>query len=215
MKKINLILLTAILIVVLLAIEIIIVRSASEYEPEVEVIFAKIKIDEGTTITTDMLVEKKINLSYAHKQSIKKTEEVAGKKAKVDIEEGEMILNGKLADIDEMDKLTIMDNSNRLFSVEFRGDQANGWWLKAGQYVDIIFVPNAKGNMEADDVQKSIEKLRNIRIAAIIDEKGRLIKDSESGNIPRYISFELSDSQCDFLAYAKGNGRLEISLIPE
>ena len=47
-----------------------------------------------------------------------------------------------------------------------------------------------------------------------IDEKGRLVKDTEGTALPRYISFELSDDQCDFLAYAKGNGRLEISVIP-
>lgn len=214
MKKINLILLTVLLVIALLVVEIIIVRSASEYEPEVEVVFAGVKITEGTPITPDMLIKKKISLSYAHKQSVRKIEEAANKKAKVDIEEGEMLLIGKLDDINEMDQIVIMDSSKKLFSVEFKGDQANGWWLKAGQLVDIIFVPNEKGNMEAGGVQKSVEKLKNVRIAAIIDEKGRLVKDTEGTALPRYISFELSDDQCDFLAYAKGNGRLEISVIP-
>jgi Flp pilus assembly protein CpaB len=215
MKKVNLILLTTVLVIVLLAIEIVIVRNASKYEPQVEVLFAATKIAEGTIIKPHMLNSKKINLSYAHKQSVKNVEEVEGKRAKIEFEEGEMILNSKLIKADEFEEVIIEDNNNRLFSVEFKGDQANGWWIKTGQRVDIIFVPNDRAMRDNDNNQKYVERLKSVRIAAIIDENGKLVKNNDRVSLPRYISFELTDKQCDFLAYAKGNGRLEISVIPE
>jgi Flp pilus assembly protein CpaB len=215
MKRVNLILLTTVLVIVLLTVEIVIIRNASKYEPQVEVLFAATKIPEGTIIKSHMLKTKKINLSYAHKQSVRKAEEIEEKKAKTEIEEDEMILSSKLIKADEFEEVIIENNSNRLFSVEFKGDQANGWWLKIGQRVDIIFVPNDRVLRDTDNSHKYVERLRSVRIAAIIDEKGKLVKNNDRVSLPRYISFELSDNQCDFLAYAKGNGRIEISVIPE
>ena len=106
-----------------------------------------------------------------------------------------------------------------MFTVEFNGDQVNGWWLKEGQYVDIIFIPSEKAQKVTTitDDQKTykVERVRNVRVAAIIDDKGKLVKDSEKASTPKYVSFEVNDKLDEFLAYAKGNGRLEISVIPD
>jgi uncharacterized protein YaeQ len=141
-----------------------------------------------------------------------------------------------------MEQIEVKDKNNRLFTVEFKGDQANGWWIKVGQYVDIIFIPNEKPSAsnsnyikEPETAQQTIagsndnrqptafstansgevRRFRNIRVAALIDEKGNQLKNSNRETLPRYISFEVTDSQDEVLAYAKSNGRLEVSVIPE
>ena len=90
-------------------------------------------------------------------------------------------------------------------------------WIKADQRVDIIYVPGEKQRENASvqsDNANSVKKLSNIRVAAVIDEKGRLLKNGERTLVPKYISFEVTERQSEFLAHAKGNGRLEIAVIP-
>jgi Flp pilus assembly protein CpaB len=216
-KRINLIILTFILLVILLVVEVAIVKSASDYEPRVNVVYAKTSISEDTVIRESMLEERKVGISTAHKKSLNNLKDVVGKKARIDIEEGEMLLEPKLMSGSEMEEIKVEDRNNRLYSVEFKGDQANGWWLKADQRVDIIYVPGEKQREDVSvqsDNANNVQKLRGIRIAALIDEKGRLLKNGERTSVPKYISFEVTDRQCEFLAYAKGNGRLEIAVIP-
>jgi len=234
MKRINLILLTLILTVVLLGVEVFIVKSVSKYEPEMSVVFAKVKIPENTIVQEDMLEERKVEISMVHRLSVKGVKDIAGRKARMDIEAGEMLLSSRLYAENEMDEIRVTDKNNRLFSVELKGDQANGWWLTADQYVDILFVldkrtgllgdrkphdNNATGKADAGLMQtepvSGVQRLRNIRIAALIDDKGKLVKNGERSVLPRYVCFEVTDRQDEFLAYAKGNGRLEISVIPQ
>ncbi len=241
MKKINLIFFTVILVVILLGIEVVIVKSAVKYEPLVDVVYAKTKIAAQKEIKPEMLYQKKINISMAHSQAFRNIKDLTGKKSKVEIEEGEMILSGKLGKANEMEQIEVKDKNNRLFTVEFKGDQANGWWIKVGQYVDIIFIPNEKPTVsnyikEQPDLASQtaavsnrnkpsvnfltdnlgeVKRFRNIRVAALIDEKGNQLKNSNRETLPRYISFEVTDSQDEALAYAKSNGRLEVSVIPE
>lgn len=234
MKKLNLVLLTSALVVILLAVEVVIVKSASKYEPQTSVIYSRVKIPQKTVIREEMLEEKKVAASMAHRQSFRKMSDIVGKRARIDMEEGEMVLSAKLGPVDEMEEIKVKNKDGRLFSIEFKGDQANGWWLMTDQYVDILFVPNEKakdypsseihdseGGMESSrpDVRENsslkIQRLRNIRIAAIIDERGKLLKNAERTSLPKYVSFEVTQVQDEFLAYAKGNGRLEISVIPE
>lgn len=233
MKKINVILLTIILTIILLIVEVLIVKNVSRYEPELTVIYAKSKIPENTVIRGEMLQEKKIGISVAHKYSIKNAGDIIGRRSKIDIEEGEMILTSKLYEANQPEEIKVMDKNSRLFSIEFKADQANGWQLRTDQFVDIIFIPNNnirmhsikqtgnQGAFQTGDLEPAIyevdggvQRIRNIRIAALIDDKGKLVKDGEMATLPRYISFEVNNRQDEFLAYAKGNGRLEVSVIP-
>jgi Flp pilus assembly protein CpaB len=60
-----------------------------------------------------------------------------------------------------------------------------------------------------------VTAVKNVRIAAVIGENGKLIKEGDRSSIPKYIAFEVSEEEAEFLAAAKGEGRLEIAVIPE
>lgn len=226
MKKANVIVLTIILSIIFLGIEIIIVRKAAQYEPKRSVVYAGVNIKAGEIIREEMLEEKETGISNIHEQSFRSKDEIIGKKAEAELFEGEMVLAGRLNDGTKSEEIKVLDKKNRLFTVEFKGDQVNGWWLQEGQYVDIIFIPDEKAQKEilganssqqGTELQKaySAERIKSVRVAAIIDDKGNLIKeDTESTSMPKYISFEVDEVLDEFLAYAKGNGRLEISVIP-
>lgn len=222
------------LVLVLVVTEIIIIRSASKYEPQVAVVFARTRIPEHTVITPDMLELRKVDLSLVHRMSMRSFSDAASKRAGMDIEAGEMVLSGKLKS-GEMEAIEVKDRAKKLFSIEFKGDQANGWWLMTDQKVDIIHIPDenpgtgaaldsgaaggtgAPAVSQADngmDVGGKIRVLEDIRIAALIDENGKLLKNNERATLPRYVSFEVTDEQAGLLAYAKGHGRLELSVVP-
>lgn len=234
MRRFGSILAVLILVLVLVVTEIVIIKSASKYEPQVKVVFAKTKIPEQTVITPDMLELKAVDLSFVHRMSLRSISDAASKRAGADIEAGEMILSGKLKS-DEMEVIEVRDLNKKLFCVEFKADQANGWWLMTDQKVDIIYVPDQNqaagiapdnqtvpGNegpaaVHTDDiinVRDKIRVLEDIRIAALIDENGKLLKNSGRETLPRYASFEVTDEQAGLLAYAKSHGRLELSVNP-
>lgn len=213
MKRIKMLAAAVLVTVLLMGVEIYIIRAATSYEPTTEVVFAKMKIPENTIVTADMLELRKVELGMVHKLSVRSPEVLDGKRTAVDIESGEMVLSSKVGSSDEMEKIRVKDKNKRLFSVEFKGDQANGWWLLTDQNVDILFIPSEDGN--SVNSSSGIKKLKNIRVAALIDDRGKLLKNNERATLPRYISFEVTDEQASFLAYAKSRGRLELSVIPE
>ncbi len=237
MRRFGSIVAVFILVLILVVTEIVIIKSASQYEPKVKVVFAKSGIPEQTVITPAMLELKEVGLSFVHRMSLRSISDAASKRAGTDIEAGEMILSGKLRS-EEMEAIEVEDGNKKLFSVEFKGDQANGWQLMTGQTVDIIYIPDerqpdggAPGAPDAPgasedgvppavrdgiaEVRNKIRVLEKIRIAALIDETGKLVKNSGRTVLPRYVSFEVTDEQAGLLAYAKGHGRLELSAIPE
>jgi len=215
MKRVNLVIITAVITVILLIVEIIIVRNMSDYEPKVNVVYAKTHIPAGTEITGDMVEEKSVSISVAHRSSFKSSESVIGKTAESDIAAGEMLLPHRIREKGASRSIEVKDKNSRLFSLELKGDQANGWQIRTGQYVDIMFVPDR--SMEDPSKPSGIEdiiRLSQIRIAALIDDKGRLLDESDGTSVPKYISFEVDKEQDEFLAYAKGSGRIELSAVP-
>ena len=71
---------------ILLVAEIIIVRKATDYEPQIEMVFADCKIPEGTAIT-DQMLPRNLWPQVPDKYSILKTELAVGKINNTDIEQ--------------------------------------------------------------------------------------------------------------------------------
>lgn len=225
MNKQKTLIIAIILLAILLSAEVFVVKKASDYEPKIKVIYAKVKIPAEIVITKDMLVEKEVALSLVNINAVKDTAEAIGKAAKFDIEEMEMITSSRLMEKTEEKRIELLNINNRLVTVKFEPDQVNGWWLE--DIVDIIFIPNENSAPKpemAEDMQQSdtsekvvydsfgIVRLENIRVAAIIDENRQLIEDIEDMTYrPILVSFEVNTEQDKFLAWAKYNGKIEVS----
>ncbi len=215
----------AFLIVILLVVaEMAIITKASGHELTEGVVFAKVPIERNTVITENMLELREIDREYAHPGAVKSIDEAVSKRAVINVEAGEMMLSAKLT-AENAKAIEVTDKNNRLFSIRFEVDQANGWQLTEDQLVDIIYVPNYPEREQAEGKEQSgadnliipdgVTVLKNIRIAKIIDEYGRPSAASKADNVPKHISFEVTGQQAAFLAYAKRNGRLEIACMPD
>lgn len=228
MKRPKTLIVAIVLLAILLAVEVFVVKKASDYEPKIKAIYAKVSIPAETIITNDMLIEKEVSLSLVNMKAIKDTAEAIGKVAKFDIEEMEMITNSRLMEKIEIKRIEMLSDKNRLITVEFKPDQVNGWWLN--DRVDIIFIPNdtaaakpkptiinnpSQGDEAIEKITydpSGIVRLENIRVAAIIDESRKLIENIEDMTYrPVLVSFEVNTDQDKFIAWAKYNGKIEVS----
>lgn len=141
MKKLGWIIGTASVTVIVLVIELMIISKASDYETREKVVFAKVSIDEGNIITSDMLEIREIASELVTNGTVRSIEEAEAKVSAMKIEAGEIMLKAKLQNGDNS-TIEVSDKSNRLFSIRFETDQANGWQLEKGQLVDLICIPN-------------------------------------------------------------------------
>ncbi len=213
-----------VIVALLVTAETAIITSASGYDKKEEVVFTKANIPGNTLITTDMLEKRETGGSAVHPDAVKSVGDALGKRTSTDLVKGEMLLKARLSS--DSRKIAKAENkNNRLFSVELKTDQANAWQFSDRQFVDIIYVPNkeetgeqtprAGGVTDAAPVSSGIRIMKNVRVAGLIDEDGQLLSPSENKKTPRYVSFEVTQEQAVFLAYAKNKGRLELSCIPE
>lgn len=215
---------TALAIVVLLiALEVVIVANAAGYEKKGKVVFAKTRIEKNTVITGEMLEVKEIGAGLVHPKALGAKNEAVSMRAAAGIEAGEMLLKTRLSSV-VYDIIEAKDKSKRLFSAELEADQANAWQLAEGRHVDIVYIPNngneqekppeAEGVVDVPPASNGVRLLKNIRIAGIIGEDGKPLDMSEQDRIPRHVSFEVTEEQAVFLAYAKYKGKIVLCGIP-
>lgn len=96
-----------------------------------------------------------------------------------------------------------VEGANGAETAEFADSTDGGDGAKSASATEAL-VPSAS----------NVKVLKSIRIAGLIDEDGKLVNISKSIGAPRYISFEVTEEQAVFLAYAKRSGKLELSCIP-
>jgi Flp pilus assembly protein CpaB len=211
------------IVVLLVVLEVAIVSNAAGYEKKEKVVFAKERIDKNTVITGEMLEVKEIGAGSVHPKAVKTKDEAVSMRAAAGIEAGEMLLKTRLSSV-VYDIIEAKDKSMRLFSTELEADQANAWQLAEDRHVDIVYIPNngneqekppeAEGVVDVPPASNGVRLLRNIRIAGIIGEDGKPLDMSEQDGRPRYVSFEVTEEQAVFLAYAKYKGKIVLCGIP-
>jgi|LSQX01.3.fsa_nt_gb Flp pilus assembly protein CpaB len=222
MKRYSWIISALIIFILLAAVEMTIISNASTKDTKEKVVYVKVHVDKDAIITEDMLELREISTEAIHPNALRRVDEAVSMRARIDIEADEMLLKAKLISSED-DIIKAEDTSKRLICVELRIDQANAWQLKEDKHVDIIFVPNSveqgENSPEAAGLidvvpSKGVKIIKDVRIAGIFDEDAKQTDITEADSIPKYLSFEVTAEQAVFLAYAKNNGKLELSAIP-
>ena len=212
-----------VIVILLVVIEMMIISNASGYEVREKVVFAARDIDQNTVVTGEMLEIREVGADAVHKNAVKSIDEAVNMTAADFIYGGEQLLRGRLTDKPD-NTVETLDKSNRLFCVEPKNDQANAWQLTKDQYVDLIYVPNygqqsntppeAAGVVGVPPLSNGIRLLKRVRIAGLVDEDGKMAGEGVAGKLPKYIVLEVTEEQAIFLAFAKSNGKLELSSVP-
>ncbi len=205
------------LTIIIFAIQVLLIKSIAGVEQKKTVILARTRISAGTVIGAGMLKESEMPVGAVHRLSFGKAGDIIGKRAKTDIEDGEMILSTRIGLLGDLGDIRVLSPGNRLFCLDLKADQASGWRLAAGQLADILFVPERGAGLTESveqDIFKSYKKLSSVRIAAIIDERLKVVGSRDDAGLPKYLLVEVTPEEAEFLACAKGAGRLEIAAVP-
>lgn len=213
-----------VIVILLVVIEMAIISNVSGYEVREKAVFAAADIGENTVITADMLEIREIGADAVHREAVRNIEEAVGLASADPIYKGEQLLGTRLKDRPDS-AFQALDKSNRLFCLEPKSDQVNAWQIEKDQYVDLIYVPNfgqqgtappeAAGVVSVPPFDNGVRLLKNVRIAGLVGDDGKPAGTDDSVKPPKYILLEVTGEQAVFLAYAKSNGRLEMSGIPQ
>lgn len=211
MNKIKIILGAIFLTIILLAAQFLVFRMLTGKEGMIPVLAAARDISPGEIITEDLVCETEIVDFGLTGEFPSRPDEIYGKIATDEIYQGDVVTLKRLGDNSERENTELFGEDTRFITIEFKPDQANGWFIENGSFVDLLFIPDKTAGKTGSE---EVSRINNVRVAYIINDKGGLYNKEEPGPVPKYVSFEINNKLDEILAYAKANGRIEISVIP-
>lgn len=197
---------------------------------KVNVIVAKQYIDQGATLTPELLEEKAIPKEYLQPRAARSIKDLAdaegrsGYIALLPIEKGEQIAMTKLSVLGvDTGISSVIPTGKRALTLVFDGDEIAGI-VKPGNHADIIGVFEYR-DKEGRSQEESIPVLQDVLVLSVgqsylggMQTLSRKDKDRASfvepgtGKIP--VSFAVSPDQGAILSLAAEKGRIKLSLRP-
>lgn len=194
---------------------------------KVKVLTAKAYIDQGTTLTREILEEKMVPKEYLQPKAIQSIKELYDQEGRaayvaiVPIEQGEQVMTTKLTMVGvETGISSIIPTDKRAITLIFDSDEINGL-IKPGNRVDII------GTFEFTDKRDSVQEetvtvLQNVLVLAVGGNLlGAAPKKNETNNddtadqgsrLP--VSFAVYAGDIQVLAMAAEKGKIRLSVRP-
>lgn len=179
-------------------------------EPMTLVVAARCDIPAGCQITADQLIQIQIPAKLKADCYLTEITEVAGQWTANSLQEGELVSTQRLARIAVGLAYPDPGPGRRLLTIKLEAADANGFWLAAGNRVDIYLIPhNRESNI-------SIQVLENIRIMDIIGS------ESAAGGIAQpsagedaLICLDLDMVQARLISGAQGLYDLRLAAVNE
>ena len=169
----------------------------------------------GEMITADMIAVVKVGAYNLPDNVLKQTENVVGKYASYDMQNGDYILPGKLSDtpIAEFVYLHELDGTREAMSITIKSFAAGlSGKLEAGDIVSIIA-------SDVGDFRTTVAppELRYVKVIAVTDRKGYDKDYSESKDdereLPSTITLLVTPAQALVLAELEAKGRIHCTLV--
>lgn len=145
-------------------------------ENKISVLVAKQFIGKNEKITKDMLQLKEFSSDSVQPEAIKKIEDVEGKYALVDIQEGEALLPFRFTNQFEEEQVITrkIRDGYRAVSVEVNLVESVSNLVQPEDYVDVVFSENtgAEGVRKIVDTQPILENVRVLAVGKRLKEQG-------------------------------------------
>lgn len=212
MKKKTQIVVSCILAVAALAVIYSFLNSQGMTRGEEVFIFAK-EYPAGTLIEPDMI--QSINLSSASSLHGYASKDLAvGKYTTRDVYGGEIVLSEVLSNYPKKIQNYEIAPGNVLYTLSLRPEDANGWWIYTGSYVDVLLY--SQKNLasftteiyEFENFTGSIESIDDVKIIKVMDMYGKDIEESE--NDAYIICLEMSREQAAKMFIAENSRKIKI-----
>jgi pilus assembly protein CpaB len=145
-------------------------------ENKISILVAKQFIGKNEKITKDMLQLKEFSSDSVQPEAIKKIEDVEGKYALVDIQEGEALLPFRFTNQFEEEQVITrkIRDGYRAVSVEVNLVESVSNLVQPEDYVDVVFSENtgAEGVRKIVDTQPILENVRVLAVGKRLKEQG-------------------------------------------
>lgn len=168
----------------------------------VEVYFVKNFIPKGEIIVQKDLKQKKIPVDELEEGYIDTLDTIAGQYAVEDLYAGSILQ--KLCGQPSKELSLVESASNILVTFEFDGATANGWNLRRGQVVELLYCPREES--------EQLEVFENVIVVEIYDKTvDPTGSDGKAQN--KYVTFEIEKKKGYQLLSKRHEGRVEIIIL--
>jgi Flp pilus assembly protein CpaB len=177
-------------------------------EPLKTVLAAQCDISAGSQITADQLVQIQIPAEMQVDCYVTDIEEAVGLWSTVNLMKGELLSGQRLTG--SASGLTYPDPGpgRRLMTIRLEAADANGFWLTAGNHVDIFLIPRRR------DDGSEIQILENVRIMEIIGGENNNGSFAAASKDP-LVCLDLNIDQARLINGAQGLYDLRLAVINE
>lgn len=181
-------------------------------EETVGVLAARVDIPAGSRVTSDQLAVVMIPSSLLIDGYFENQVEVVGMWTSVSLSAGELVSRSRLKP--DAIGLSYPDPGpgRRLITLKLEPADANGYWLAAGNRIDLYLIPRNR------DTEYEIQILEQIRIMAILDEGSGAAVTGFASAAPvsgRLICLDLNHEQAFLIISLQGSHDIRLSAINE
>lgn len=184
---------------------------------QVEIVRISKDVKQGTQITDDMVTVIKVGGHNLPENVLKQKENVVGKYAKADLQNGDYILSTKLSDspLAEFAYLTELDGTKQAMSITIKSFAAGlSGKLESGDIVSLIA-------SDVGDFRETVAppELQYVKVIAVTDGKGydkeytENNKDEDEKQLPSTVTLLVVSTQARLLAELEATGRIHCTLV--
>lgn len=158
-------------------------------------------VERGDQLRVEDFVEKSIKASDIEPTFVRELSSVAGLYAVNKIHQDSIAVKTQFTTLDQL-KLSVKDN-NILVTFAFNGETSNGWNIRKGQEVQLLYCPKVEASYELYDNVI----INNIYSKEVIPTTEGTIKEL------MYVTFEIEKNKGYDLVSKRENGRVEIIIL--
>ncbi|AVX40794.1 Flp pilus assembly protein CpaB (plasmid) [Carboxydocella thermautotrophica] len=189
---------------------------------EVEVVTVKQEIPAYTQITQDMLTTKTVGANGLDANVIKDSKQLIGKYTTTKLIPGDLILPGKISDINEVPQgyLYTIKPEDRIVAIPTDLTKSAGGTVKKGDYVDLIVI--LKSNNGPSSAKLFLQHIPVIDVrdpdanqlgAVKKDEEGKIIATNQK-KVPGAIVVAVKPDQAEKIALYSEVGKIFVAVNP-
>jgi Flp pilus assembly protein CpaB len=195
------------------------VQQFGKGETEYNVFLIRYPVQAGTKLNMDMIQQITLKGSSQFENAASKSDTLIGQYLRRDMESGQMLLIRDLYTQGDQNYFSGVTQGRVLYTLSVDADDANGWWLTPGLFVNLFlydprFTNPTKAITHENDnsiiMDSPVQIIENIKLLRVMDNTGSC--DYQTGKPPSMVCMEMTRDQAMLLFEAENS--MKIKIIP-
>lgn len=156
----------------------------------------EIKVQSNQKLTADYALPENIEGKYIHS----------------DVREGQAVITGDLYENAARTVFSDLKPGNVMYTISLKPQDANGWWLRPGNIIDILVFDNTAGRLEQSQNfisdNEKVTVIDEIKIIRVMDDDGNNVEDSKKA--PGMLCLEVDYEKAKILFEAENSKKIKV-----